>query len=55
MSEFRTAVALIGEENIRVLLNHVLGGNMLAQELQDFALLLGEHDNKPNIVFGKHI
>ena len=35
---------MIGEEN--VLLIHVLGGNILAQELKDFSMLLGEHDNK---------
>ena len=53
MSEFEEAKKVIGEEIIEGLLNHVREGHMLAQELEDFARLLGANDG-PNVLYGNH-
>ena len=53
MSEFESAKKVIGEEIIQKLLDHVREGHMLAQELEDFARLLGAN-NSPNTIYGNH-
>ena len=53
MSEFESAKKVIGPEIIQHLLNHVREGHMLAQELEDFARLLGSNEG-PNVLYGNH-